>query len=155
MLREFKRLEGVSTDPKLLLNKVVANVICKIAFGQRFDYDDPTFSEGLNSVITQVADSSILRDVTFRSWMFYLPMVRRNLAKYTKLEETEKNFLKKIIQNHRSHFNPQDDPTDYIYAFLKAEAQGVGEYFYGKVTASMMRNRSLIGRFYHYRGTAG
>ncbi len=131
MLREFKRLEGVPTDPKLLLNKVVANVICKIAFGHRFDYDDPTFSEGLNSVISQVADNQIMRDITFRSWMFYLPFVRANLKKYGKLESAEKKFLKNIIQNHRNHFNIEDEPTDYIYAFLKAEAKGVGQYFYG------------------------
>lgn len=37
-----------------LLNNAVANIICQIVFGRRFDYNDPIFQSMLNS-LTEMA----------------------------------------------------------------------------------------------------
>ncbi|XP_069602795.1 cytochrome P450 2A13-like isoform X2 [Ranitomeya imitator] len=40
---EFKKLKGSSFDPTYLLTLAVANVICSIVFGERFEYEDEKF----------------------------------------------------------------------------------------------------------------
>lgn len=37
-----------------MLNKAVANIICQIVFGRRFDYDEPIFQSMLHS-LTEMA----------------------------------------------------------------------------------------------------
>ena len=46
----FAQLDGKPFDPQHLIQNAVANIICSISLGSRYDYDDPDF-KGLLSYI--------------------------------------------------------------------------------------------------------
>ena len=46
----FAELDGMPFDPQHIVQNAVANIICSISFGNRYDYDDPEFRELLNYI---------------------------------------------------------------------------------------------------------
>ncbi|XP_055487065.1 cytochrome P450 2H2-like isoform X3 [Leucoraja erinacea] len=63
LVKMFESYEGQEFDPTLKLNIAVANIICAIAFGDRFDYDDERFISLVKRVNenVQLGGSSILQ----------------------------------------------------------------------------------------------
>lgn len=54
MTRDFFFCSGEPFDPVPLLNNAVANIICQIVFGRRFDYNDHNFQSMLRN-LTEMA----------------------------------------------------------------------------------------------------
>ncbi|CAJ0939232.1 unnamed protein product [Ranitomeya imitator] len=100
---EFKKLKGSSFDPTYLLTLAVANVICSIVFGERFEYEDEKFLsllamlkesfKILNSSTGQLC-YSLLLEALRRKGCTALPLVRHE--QYSKLKVQNEILQSKV-----------------------------------------------------------
>lgn len=132
LVNQLQRFTNNPMDIQHLLTKSVSNVICKVAFGKRFSYDDLEFENSLKRVIKSTGESGATRVLSYHDWVWYLPKVRRVLQNAIEDRKPFKQFLTQIIEDHRSQFDPANDPTDYVFAFIKQQHNGEGQYFTGK-----------------------
>lgn len=146
LVKQLHTISGQPYDVQLLMNKVVSNVICKIAFGKRFDYDDVQFESNLKSIIGAVGSdvSAITKALEFQDWMYHLPPVKRVLCQAFKFFDNLKAFLQELINEHKETFDPTNEPTDYIYAFLKQQAEQGGNYFLGNKFKTRRENMKQL-----------
>ena len=139
-LDAISKYNGASFDISYLVRTSVSNVICSVAFGQRFDHDDADFKYYLdrladifkNSRFTSIADSY--------SFLKLLPgdpfKIRHMLSNFQELER----FRRSILQRHKDEFDENNikDFTDaYIKEMSRQENQEVttfqGRYYYPKL----------------------
>lgn len=112
-------------DPKAQLTNSISNVICALIFGQRFDLNDPKFSE-LTSVISTgvdcLADDSLGQALPFLMW-FPNP-VRSHVLRVRGGIRSVLAFLKARVDEHASAVNKHDDVQDYLYAYQSEKENG-------------------------------
>ncbi|XP_078516804.1 cytochrome P450 2G1-like isoform X2 [Lissotriton helveticus] len=111
-----KGYEG-AFDPTFVFGKTVANVICSVVFGTRFDYEDKKylsllqlFNENfrfLNSTWAQLLNR-------FPGIIQPLPGPHRKVQKNVKVA---KRFVKEYIKEHQATLDP-GNPRDFIDCFL-------------------------------------
>ena len=67
---EFSKLEGKAFDPRKYIGNSVANIICAVVFGKRFEYSDTAFHEllGLLDRTVESAGSGVAE--------IFIPMLR-------------------------------------------------------------------------------
>ncbi|XP_072552330.1 cytochrome P450 2J4-like [Salminus brasiliensis] len=110
--------QGCPFDPHHVLNNAVANIICSLVFGHRFEYDDHYFHQ-----ILQYSDDAFQLPATnsgrFYNWfptiMDWLP--GKHQTAFANLPKV-KNFIQEEIQRHKQDRN-RDDPRDYIDCYLE------------------------------------
>ncbi|XP_063284167.1 cytochrome P450 2D6-like [Pelobates fuscus] len=112
----FQEEKGCAFDPQYLINNAVSNVICSIAFGDRFEYSDAKFQE-LLSIFEEGLKSQtgllvqVLQEIPF---LMKIPwLVNDILAPQQRLHK----FLKDIISKHQKTFDP-NCIRDFIDAYL-------------------------------------
>ncbi|XP_062580760.1 cytochrome P450 2B5-like isoform X1 [Saccostrea cucullata] len=117
LLEVIEKFEGQAIDIEEPLAISIANIICSIVFGKRFDYNDLKFKHLLfllNQIFHLTTGSSFLtlfpalRHVPFD--IFKGQTVQRNLDEI-------QSFIKEIIDNHRLCFD-KNNINDFIDAFL-------------------------------------
>ncbi|XP_068449181.1 cytochrome P450 2J6-like [Clinocottus analis] len=117
---EMEMEKGEAFDPVPFLNNAVANVICQIVFGRRFDYSDLTFQSMLKN-LAQVAylEGSVwaLLYDAFPALMRRLPGPHNGI--FSSSESLEAS-IRAEIERHKSDPAP-GDPRDYIDSFLMEE----------------------------------
>ncbi|XP_056379799.1 cytochrome P450 2D17-like [Hyla sarda] len=103
-------------DPHFLINNAVANVICSIAFGDRFDYNDAKFQRLLHLFNEALkAESGLLAQIINEiPVLVKIPWIIDHVMKpeYKIIE-----FLKEIVSEHKKTWNP-NDIRDFIDAYL-------------------------------------
>ncbi|XP_052537734.1 cytochrome P450 2U1 [Tympanuchus pallidicinctus] len=112
-----------SFSPFPIIRNAVSNVICSMAFGRRFNYEDVEFKTMLKNMARalelSVHSSMIL--VNICPWLYYLPFGPFRELRKTELDITA--FLKKIIAQHRDTLDAAN-PRDFIdMYFLHAEEE--------------------------------
>uniref|UniRef100_H2VD54 Cytochrome P450, family 2, subfamily N, polypeptide 13 n=1 Tax=Takifugu rubripes TaxID=31033 RepID=H2VD54_TAKRU len=116
----MERQKGEPFDPVPLLNNAVANIICQIVFGRRFDYTDHMFQRMLHH-LTEMAylEGSIwaLLYDSFPALMKHLPGPHNGIFSSS---SSLQGFIWREIQRHKSDLDPSN-PRDYIDAFLIEE----------------------------------
>ncbi|XP_078584741.1 cytochrome P450 2J2-like [Branchiostoma floridae x Branchiostoma japonicum] len=101
----------------------VANVICSMVFGKRYDYGDETFRElsgAIDSVIVKIGAGQIMNVFPF---LRFVPIV--NIAGTDGLDEALKirNVVRDEISRHREHLD-RENPRDFIdFCLLEFERQ--------------------------------
>ncbi|XP_069823408.1 cytochrome P450 2D17-like [Dendropsophus ebraccatus] len=103
-------------NPQLPINNAVSNVICSIAFGDRFDYDDANFQHllGLFDIALKAKNGFLFQVLNEIPILLNIPwLVNRAL----KLEFEVIEFLKEKVSEHQKTWNP-NDIRDFIDAFL-------------------------------------
>ncbi|KAL8206902.1 UNVERIFIED_CONTAM: cytochrome P450 2 subfamily U member 1 [Gekko kuhli] len=104
-------------NPFPIISNTVSNIICSMAFGRRFDYDDVEFKTML-SVMSRGLEISLnihIVLVNIFPWLYYLPFgLFRELRQ---IQSDIKAFLKKIITQHRENLDAQN-PQDFIDMYL-------------------------------------
>ncbi|XP_014666149.1 PREDICTED: cytochrome P450 2B5-like [Priapulus caudatus] len=122
----IRNQDGAAFDPHCHLTVAIANVICTMVFGERFEHGDAEFK-----YMFQLFEDS-LRLAEFAGAVNFLPFLRHfpNLTKVDKLLENrrkEVEFINKRIDEHRATLDV-DSPRDFIDAFLieieRAKQQG-------------------------------
>uniref|UniRef100_A0A3Q1C4G0 Cytochrome P450, family 2, subfamily N, polypeptide 13 n=1 Tax=Amphiprion ocellaris TaxID=80972 RepID=A0A3Q1C4G0_AMPOC len=112
--------EGEPFDPVPLLNNAVANIICQIVFGRRFDYNDHNFQSMLKN-LTEMAylEGSIwaLLYDAFPALMKHLPGPHNGIFSSARSLEAS---IRREIERHKLELDPSN-PRDYIDNFLIEE----------------------------------
>ncbi|XP_066290199.1 cytochrome P450 2U1-like [Branchiostoma lanceolatum] len=118
LVQEVGAKNGQPFDIKGMLQNVVANVICSIAFGNRFEFGDPDFLR-LIGLLNTAVESKPTKDVlpnihpVFRR----LPFGSPEQDKLVRLTLGLQEFCREQIEKHRETFDP-NDIRDFIDAFL-------------------------------------
>ncbi|XP_037626168.1 cytochrome P450 2J2-like isoform X2 [Sebastes umbrosus] len=111
---------GEPFDPVPLLNNAVANIICQIVFGRRFDYSDHNFQSMLKN-LTEMAylEGSVwaLLYDSFPALMKRLPGPHNGIFSSSKSLEAS---IRAEIERHKLDLDP-GNPRDYIDTFLIEE----------------------------------
>ncbi|NWY94114.1 CP2J2 protein, partial [Loxia curvirostra] len=113
----FRDEQGNPFNPQLKVTNAVANVICSLIFGNRFEYHDEDFQRLLKlmneiTVLHGAVTSQLYNN--FPSIMKYLPGAHQTIFKYWKLL---KKFMREQINKHKEDWNPSES-RDYIDSYL-------------------------------------
>ncbi len=115
MLGEVARLREKAFDPTSLISNAISNVTCDVIFGQRFDYNDPTFKFLLDSM------SQLLKLSGPGGLNIVLPILKyfqRSLFKRVKQNiENTRGYVKTAIAEHQEGYD-KENPRDYIDVYL-------------------------------------
>ncbi|KAI1238488.1 Cytochrome P450 2U1, partial [Lamprotornis superbus] len=112
-----------SFNPFPIIRNAVSNVICSMAFGKRFNYEDDEFKTMLKNMARalELSVNSYMILVNICPWLYYLPFGPFRELRQTELDITA--FLKKIIAQHRDTLDAAN-PRDFIdMYFIHAEEE--------------------------------
>ncbi|KAM4689017.1 cytochrome P450 2D17-like [Discoglossus pictus] len=112
----FTSQQGLPFDPRFIINNAISNVICSIAFGDRFHYDDLKFQRLLRLFEkTLKAESGLLAQILNEvPFLMNIP----GLVNHVLDSEWEIiQFLKDMVAEHRESWDP-NHIRDFIDAFL-------------------------------------
>uniref|UniRef100_A0A8C8VH63 Cytochrome P450 2U1 n=1 Tax=Pelusios castaneus TaxID=367368 RepID=A0A8C8VH63_9SAUR len=104
-------------NPFSIISNAVSNVICSMAFGRRFDYEDIEFKTMLRfmSRALEISVNGLLLLVNICPWLYYLPFGPFRELRQIEFDITA--FLKKIIAQHRDTLD-RENPRDFIDMYL-------------------------------------
>ncbi|NXQ00012.1 CP2J2 protein, partial [Vidua macroura] len=109
--------QGNAFNPQLKVTNSVANVICSLIFGNRFEYHDEDFQRLLKTMyeitVLHGAVTSQLYN-SFPSIMKYIPGAHHTIFKNWRLLKT---FMQEQINKHKEDWNPSES-RDYIDSYL-------------------------------------
>ncbi|KAM3668443.1 cytochrome P450 2J2-like isoform 1-T1 [Ammospiza maritima maritima] len=104
-------------NPQLKITNAVANVICSLIFGNRFDYHDEDFQRLLKLMNEMTALSGAVSTQlynNFPSIMKYLPGAHQTIFKRWRVLQ---KFMQEQINKHKEDWNPSES-RDYIDGYL-------------------------------------
>ncbi|XP_066291054.1 cytochrome P450 2U1-like [Branchiostoma lanceolatum] len=106
------------------VNVVVANVICSMTFGKRYEYEDETFrelSEASASIIVELGAGQI---ISVFPLLRFVPVVNRSGIKALEAAFRVRAVLREEISRHREHLD-RENPRDFLdFCLLELEQQG-------------------------------
>ncbi|XP_062573474.1 cytochrome P450 2B4-like [Saccostrea cucullata] len=124
LMEKLEENENEAFDIQSVLNASVANVICSLLFGKRFEYEDTRFKLLIDLL------SRSFSSVTLSSPVFLFPSLRHTgiykIDIYLENVNALRAFLTDMIEEHRRHFDA-DHINDFIDAFLLEQKQGSNE----------------------------
>ncbi|XP_072918430.1 uncharacterized protein [Hemitrygon akajei] len=124
LIKMFESHKGQEFNPTIQLNAAVANIICSIVFGDRFDYEDKTFIALVKRVNEnfQLAGSPVVQLYNAFPILGFLPGSHKKMLKNRNLNcGFVKNFVTKNYQTLDAN-----DPRSFIDAFTLKQQQESG-----------------------------
>ncbi|XP_073709127.1 cytochrome P450 2J4-like [Garra rufa] len=109
--------QGRPFDPRLLLNNSVANVICVLVFGNRFEYSDNDFQCLLKNINEAVYLQGGICAQLYNMFPWLMRRVPGPHKKIFALWQDVINFVREKVNAHRVDYDPSN-PRDYIDCFL-------------------------------------
>uniref|UniRef100_A0A673AJ53 Uncharacterized protein n=1 Tax=Sphaeramia orbicularis TaxID=375764 RepID=A0A673AJ53_9TELE len=112
-------------NPHLIVNNTVANIICLLVFGHRFEYGDEQFKK-----MMKLFEQSIQIQVSVLAELYNaFPQLMRCLPgphqKFKRINEELKDFVRTEVKDHKQKWDPSD-LRDFIDYYLN-EIQMVTE----------------------------
>ncbi|KAM4695581.1 cytochrome P450 2C19-like [Rhinophrynus dorsalis] len=117
LTEEFRKTKSQPLDPTFYISKAVANVICSVVFGERFEYEDKEFLRLLGFL------NQIIRYASSISGQLYniFPKVMSKLLgphnEFFDSVEGLESFVIERIKMHQKTLDPSS-PRDFIDCFL-------------------------------------
>ncbi|XP_043945654.1 cytochrome P450 2K1-like isoform X2 [Protopterus annectens] len=107
LIKVFESFKGQPFESTLIMNSSLANVICSIVFGHRFEYDDTKFIQFLNIINDSVklSGSLIVKLCNAFPCLGFLPGALRQMSKN---REDFCREVKTILAECKSTLNPSD-----------------------------------------------
>ncbi|XP_078096805.1 cytochrome P450 2K1-like [Mustelus asterias] len=121
LIKMFDSYEGQPFNPTIKLNAAVANIICSILFGDRFDYEDERFVRivtRLNESI-QLAGSPMIQLYNAFPFLGFLPGSHKKMFSNAKENIA---YLKTLFINHHQNLD-ENDLRSFIDAFMLRQQQ--------------------------------
>ncbi|XP_078096808.1 cytochrome P450 2K1-like isoform X2 [Mustelus asterias] len=121
LIKMFDSYKGQPFNPTIKLNAAVANIICSILFGDRFDYEDERFVgivKRFNENI-QLAGSPMVQLYNAFPFLGFLPGSHKKM-----FSNTEENiaYLKTLFINHHQNLD-ENDLRSFVDAFMLRQQQ--------------------------------
>ncbi|XP_029426905.1 cytochrome P450 2F2-like [Rhinatrema bivittatum] len=117
LIRELRKTSQLPFDPTLIFSCCVANVICSILFGSRFDYEDKTLQTIVSTTNENFHLISSFWGTMYNIYpeiMDYLPGPHKKIFAN---HEALRVILQDVVKAHQETLDP-DSPRDFIDAFL-------------------------------------
>ncbi|XP_064408743.1 cytochrome P450 2C18-like isoform X1 [Latimeria chalumnae] len=117
LVEEFRKTKELPFSPVFRISCAVANIICSIVFGDRFDYEDKNFLKlmhMINETIRLLSSGWGQLYNTFPNLMYYLPGPHNKIFENT---ENLNSFILERVKMHQDSF-VADSCRDYIDSFL-------------------------------------
>ncbi|XP_062871716.1 cytochrome P450 2J6-like [Trichomycterus rosablanca] len=131
LYRDISKKNGKPFDPYLITNYGVANIICSLVFGHRFEYTDPTFKLMMQIFYESLEIEASIWAQLYNSFPMVMELVPGPHKKILKDWETVKEFVRREIKQHKEDRDPET-PRDYIDCYLteieKNNADPSGEF---------------------------
>ncbi|XP_051718048.1 cytochrome P450 2M1-like [Ctenopharyngodon idella] len=117
LVEMIKKCEGSAFSPADMLSNAVANVICSIVFGHRFEFEDPQFKFLLRTVNTYFA---ILSSPFGQLYNIFPRLVSLLPGKHHQLFKDLKEAREYCMREAQARMNNVDPscPQDFIEAFV-------------------------------------
>ncbi|XP_076801696.1 cytochrome P450 2J6-like [Clavelina lepadiformis] len=122
---------GKAFDISIILQKAVANSICRVIFGKRYDYDDKVFEKALHMLLTEFNDEAIAlttRVLFLAPWLRRVPPISSICARYIDNISIVVKFLQSLVDEHEQTFD-KENLRDFIDCFLKEMKKGEDKSF--------------------------
>nr|XP_054773774.1 cytochrome P450 2U1-like [Lytechinus pictus] len=115
LMEEFRKSEGKSFNPKVMINNAVSNIICSVLFGSRHEYNDPVFNEMLDALNSNLQISKSGGLFFFLHAIANIPKtpghkIRQNV---TCISSNIKKFLEDHLKDHEA-----DCPRDMLDMYI-------------------------------------
>ncbi|XP_038057362.1 cytochrome P450 2C15-like [Patiria miniata] len=119
MLEEMRKHGGQPFNPSHLLSSAIANVICSVVYGSRYEYSDPRFVELLRAVYRNLelmggATGAILFMPYSHLLASLVPMVRECLDNMQYVCD----FSQDVLEHHRKDFD-RNNLRDFMDVIIK------------------------------------
>ncbi|XP_019614214.1 PREDICTED: cytochrome P450 2C31-like [Branchiostoma belcheri] len=127
------------------LNVAVANVVCSMVIGRRYDYRDETFRGLSDAVVTVAVKLAAGQIISFFPWLRFVPGVNR--ARVELLEQNAKlqKMLGEELAKHRENLD-RENPRDFLdFGLLELEKHEKVEGLTGDIVMHMAQNLFLAG----------
>ncbi|XP_030012452.1 cytochrome P450 2J2-like [Sphaeramia orbicularis] len=111
--KEISAYKGKPFNPHLIVNNTVANIICLLVFGHRFEYGDEQFKK-----LMKLFEQSFEAQVSVSAELYNaFPKLMRRLPgphqKFMRIIEELKDFVRTEVKDHKQKWDPSD-LRDYI-----------------------------------------
>ncbi|XP_035663872.1 cytochrome P450 2U1-like, partial [Branchiostoma floridae] len=115
--------KGKPIDPAHDVTVAVANIICSMVFGRRYDYEDETFRELTEAIVTVLAELGAGQIISVFPFLRFVPGVNRaSLCVSAQVAKIQK-VVKEEISRHREHLD-RENPRDFLdFCLLELELQ--------------------------------
>ncbi|KAJ8046345.1 Cytochrome P450 2U1 [Holothuria leucospilota] len=128
MIKLFEEQEGKPFDPLQFTSYVIANVICHITFGKRFNYDDTDFQKIIQLLQTfnsSVSPGGILQVFP---WLVRTPFFRH----FADIMDALNDFVTVYLNDHKETLNEEDhrDIIDMYLSEIKRQQQSDEEVIF-------------------------
>ncbi|XP_039217806.1 cytochrome P450 2A13-like isoform X3 [Crotalus tigris] len=117
LLEALRSTKGAPFDPTYFLSRSVSNVISSIAFGNRFDYEDPEFLSLLTGILETFRFSSSAQGQLLDIFFGIVQHLPGSQQKSFKMFSELKEFVAKKAKAHQETLDP-NSPRDFIDCFL-------------------------------------
>ncbi|XP_076819169.1 cytochrome P450 2C28-like [Clavelina lepadiformis] len=128
-IKHLEKYSGRPVNIKADIYNLTSNIICGVALGRRFEYDDPMFREILLCTEKSMGDPhdawKILMLVICPKARF-LPFIRGANERYKQNQLKILGLMKNIVKEHKETFNP-NCLSDFIDAYLYEQQHGLGK----------------------------
>ncbi|XP_072019396.1 cytochrome P450 2U1-like isoform X1 [Amphiura filiformis] len=114
LVDELNAQEGKACNPHHYLGNATTNVLFKVLFGKRHDYDDDQFRHLLD------LNHRLMELLGAGGWSVFLPsyFTSKHSKKLLKFKEDINAFLDKLVDEHREHVDAEN-PVDFVDLCLK------------------------------------
>nr|XP_006116273.1 cytochrome P450 2H2-like [Pelodiscus sinensis] len=117
LVERLRNTHGRPFDPSQFLTHAVANVICSIVFGDRFDYADQKFA----TLVGLIVDNGKFQQSPWAGLYTFFPTLMDYIPgphyKFFKNTWKFRRFVQERVKMHRESLDP-NCPRDFIDAFL-------------------------------------
>ncbi|XP_066275691.1 cytochrome P450 2U1-like [Branchiostoma lanceolatum] len=121
--KRIAEYEGKPFDIAHDVTVTVANVICSMAFGKRYDYGDETFRELSEAVVTVMAEIGAGQIVSVFPLLRFVPGVNRTSISVSEQVAKIQKVLKEEMARHRENLD-RENPRDFLdFCLLELEQQ--------------------------------
>ncbi|XP_078697525.1 cytochrome P450 2U1-like [Branchiostoma floridae x Branchiostoma belcheri] len=116
--------QGKPFDVSNDLGVAVANVICGMTFGKRYDYEDETFRELSEAIANVIAELGAGQIISVFPLLRFVPGINRVCKEVMKQNSKIQEVLWDEIARHRENLD-RENPRDFLDAcLLELELQG-------------------------------
>nr|CAB3235762.1 cytochrome P450 2U1-like [Phallusia mammillata] len=131
-IQQLKEFEGKPFNMQKHLSEAVANVICNMAFGRRYDYNDDKFQMLITNILGLAKQFSDWKTnlLIFLPFLCDVPPFTRHVQNIVSTTNPIQAMIGELINEHKSTFDPNDirDILDgYLESFAHKEDNFVFE----------------------------
>ncbi|XP_019634956.1 PREDICTED: cytochrome P450 2D4-like [Branchiostoma belcheri] len=123
----------------------VANVICSMVMGKRYDYQDERFRELTEALNTLAAEAGAGQIINVFPLLRFVPVVNAAIVNALQAFSKVQNVIKEEISRHRENLD-RENPRDFIdFCLLEVEKQEKVEGLTGDIMTHMAENLFMAG----------